>query len=66
MGFRQKLDDHKKVLGILGILTVLGSWLIIPVLLKSSYNIAPLDTAFLLTIFWSGIWSVNVLRKKYF
>jgi NhaP-type Na+/H+ or K+/H+ antiporter len=65
MNFRQKIENHKQAIGVLGIMTVLGSWLIIPLLLESLYNIAPLDTAFLLTVFWSGIWSVNVLRKKY-
>lgn len=58
-------DSNKKLLAIGGIFTVLGSWLVVPLLGKKIYDIPPLDTAFLLTIFWTGVWSINVLRKRY-
>ncbi len=63
---QEKLSKkQKKILGALGITVVLGSWVAIPILGKIFYDIPSMDTAFLLTVFWAFIWSVNVLRKKY-
>lgn len=55
----------KKILGAAGITVVLGSWILIPVLAKQLYGIAPIDTAFRLTVFWSVIWLANKLREKF-
>lgn len=65
MDLGQFFDRYRKVLGVIGVATVLGSWIIGPILMKKLYNVAPLDTAFLLTVFWAGVWSLNVLREKY-
>lgn len=59
------IKKYRKQLAIAGIIIVLGSWLVIPLAAYYMYNIAALDTAFLLTVFWAGVWSLNVLRKKY-
>jgi hypothetical protein len=58
-------EKQSKILGILGITVVLGSWLVIPIAAKVFYNISSLDAGFILTLFWVGVWSLNVLRKKY-
>lgn len=62
---RDFIEKHRKILTVLGVTTVLGSWLIIPLAGYYLYSIPALDTGFLLTVFWTGVWSVNVLRKKY-
>jgi len=59
------VEKYRKHLAIIGVTTVLGSWIITPLIGHYIYDIAAIDTAFLLTIFWTGIWSLNVLRKKY-
>jgi hypothetical protein len=56
---------QRKILAALGIVVVLGSWLVIPIAAKVFYNISSLEVGFLLTLFWVGVWSLNVLRKKY-
>jgi hypothetical protein len=56
---------QRKILASLGIVVVLGSWLVIPIAAKVFYNISSLEVGFLLTLFWVGVWSLNVLRKKY-
>ena len=59
------VDKHRKVLTILGVSVVLGSWVVIPTAAKVFYNVSSLDVGFLLTLFWAGVWGLNVLRKKY-
>jgi len=56
---------QKKILGTLGIITVIGSWLVIPIAAKVFYNISSIEVGFFLTLFWVFVWSTNVLRKKY-
>lgn len=58
-------ERQRKILGALGIIVVLGSWLVVPIAGKILYDIPSMDTAFLLTMFWAFVWSVNTLRKKY-
>jgi len=65
MNLQKLMEKYQKQLAIAGIIVVLGSWLVIPLAAYYMYNIAALDTAFLLTVFWAGVWSLNVLRKKY-
>ncbi len=59
------VEKYRDPLTVIGIVTVLGSWLVIPLAGYYMYDIPALDTAFLLTVFWTGVWSVNVLRKRY-
>ena len=58
-------EKQKKVLAATGITVVLGSWVVIPIAGKILYDIPSMDTAFLLTMFWAFVWSLNTLRKKY-
>lgn len=58
-------EKQKKVLAATGITVVLGSWVVIPIAGKILYGIPSMDTAFLLTMFWAFVWSLNTLRKKY-
>ena len=59
------IEEYRDPLTVIGIAIVLGSWLILPLAGFYLYNIPAMDTAFLLTVFWAGVWSVNFLRKKY-
>jgi len=65
MNLEKLFEKYRKHLAVIGIAIVLGSWLIIPLAAYYLYNIAALDTAFGLTVFWAGVWSLNVLRQKY-
>lgn len=56
---------QKKILGTLGIITVIGSWLVVPIAAKVFYDISSIEVGFFLTLFWVFVWSTNVLRKKY-
>lgn len=56
---------QKKILGTLGIITVIGSWLVVPIAAKVFYDISSIELGFFLTLFWVFVWSTNVLRKKY-
>ena len=58
-------EKQKRVLAAIGITVVLGSWVVIPIAGKILYDIPSMDTAFLLTMFWAFVWSLNTLRKKY-
>jgi hypothetical protein len=61
----EKLSEkQRKFLAALGIIIVLGSWLVVPVI-AGFYGVSSLDVGFLITLFWVGVWSLNVLRKKY-
>jgi hypothetical protein len=57
--------NYRELLTVIGIVIVLGSWLVIPLAGYYLYKIPAIDTAFLLTVFWTGVWSLNVLRKSY-
>ncbi|MFB6244848.1 MAG: hypothetical protein ABEJ03_00715 [Candidatus Nanohaloarchaea archaeon] len=62
----EKLSEkQRKILAATGIVLVLGSWLVIPIAAKVFYDISSIEIGFFLTLFWVGVWSLNVLRKKY-
>lgn len=65
MSLENLVDKYRKHLAVIGIVVVLGSWLVIPLAAYYLYNVAALDTAFVLTVFWACVWSLNVLREKY-
>lgn len=63
--FQDLPKKYRKILTVIGITVVLGSWVVIPTAAKVFYNVSSLEVGFFLTLFWVGVWSLNVLRKKY-